>query len=225
MYDVDGTSRAGGTKEGSFRAIECFQQAAEQCSGDFRAYEGLATCYLMQATFGMRAPVDVYPLFLHAHNKAVEQGRLTPEMRSNRAHGLHMFEHRPYEAEAEFKAGAGEKPSHAQIHVRMALMYATLGQLARALEMVTLGYQADPLLPILPSTEAIVRMWRGEYDEAVVVGNKGIKLHPYLLISRAAYARALECSGRLEEALAQYSLAPSCRAICRGRACSKPPAW
>lgn len=194
------------TKEGSFRAIECFRQAAEQCPGDFRAYEGLSTCYLMQATFGMQPPVDVYPLFLQAHNKAVEQRTLTPEMRSNRAHGLHMFEHRPHEAEAEFKRALEEKPSHAQIHVRMALMYATLGQLHRALEMVTLGYQADPLFPILPSTEAIVRMWRGEYDQALVVGIKGIELHPYLLISRAAYARALECSGRLEEALAQYQL-------------------
>jgi tetratricopeptide (TPR) repeat protein len=160
----------------------------------------------MQATFGMCAPVDVYPLFLDAHRKAVEQGRLTPEMRCNRAHGLHMFEHRPHEAEAEFKRVLQEKPSHAHAHVRMALMYATLGQLDRALETVTQGYQVDPLFPILPSTEAIVRLWRGEYHQAVLVGSKGIELHPYLLISRAAYARALEFAGRLEEALAQYQL-------------------
>jgi len=62
------------------------------------------------------------------------------------------------------------------------------------------------LFPILSSTEAIVRLWRGEYDQAVLVGSKGIELHPYLLIGRAAYARALEFAGRLEEALAQYQI-------------------
>ena len=61
------------TKEGAERAIECFQQAATQCPGDFRAFEGLSTCYLMQATFGICAPVEVYPRFLEAHNRAVEQ--------------------------------------------------------------------------------------------------------------------------------------------------------
>src|SRR4030095_880998 len=31
------------TREGAERAIECFQQAAIQCPGDFRAFEGLST--------------------------------------------------------------------------------------------------------------------------------------------------------------------------------------
>ena len=194
------------TKEGAERAIECFQQATVQCPGDFRAFEGLSTCYLMQATFGICAPIDVYPRFLQAHDRAVEQGGLTPELRCNRAHGLHMFEHRPHEAEGEFQRALDEKPSFATVHVRMALMCATLGQLDRALEMVTRGYQADPLLPTLPPVEVNVRVWRREYDKAVVIGSKAIELHPYLQISRANYAQALEFSGRLQEALAQYQL-------------------
>jgi len=64
------------TKEGAERAIDCFHQAASQCPGDFRAFEGLSTCYLMQATFGICAPVEVYPRFIDAHNRAVEQGTL-----------------------------------------------------------------------------------------------------------------------------------------------------
>ena len=81
------------TKEGAERAIECFQQAAVQCPGDFRAFEGLSTCYLMQATFGICSPTEVYPRFLDAHTQAVAQGGLTPELRCNRAHGLHMDRH------------------------------------------------------------------------------------------------------------------------------------
>jgi DNA-binding winged helix-turn-helix (wHTH) protein len=194
------------TKEGAERAIDCFQHAAIQCPGDFRAFEGLSTCYLMQATFGICAPVEVYPRFLDAHNRAVEQGGLTPELRCNRAHGLHMFEHRAHEAEQEFQRALAEKPSFATVHVRMALMCATLGQLDRALELVTQGYQADPLLPTLPPAEVNVRVWRREYDKAIVIGSKAIELHPYLPISRANYAQALEFSGRLPDALEQYQL-------------------
>ena len=160
----------------------------------------------MQATFGICAPIEVYPRFLEAHNRAVEQGTLTPELRCNRAHGIHMFEHRPLEAEREFLKALEEKPAFATVHVRMALMCATLGQLDRALELVTQGYQADPLLPTLPPAEVNVRVWRREYDKAIVIGSKAIELHPYLQISRANYAQALEFSGRLQEALAQYQL-------------------
>ena len=38
------------------------------------------------------------------------------------------------------------------------------------------------------------------------MGSKAVELHPYLQISRANYAQALEFSGRLPEALAQYQL-------------------
>ena len=57
--------------------------------------------YLMLATFGMAPPLEVYPRFLEAHEGAVQSGGLTPELRCNRALGLHMFEHRPHAAEAE----------------------------------------------------------------------------------------------------------------------------
>jgi len=194
------------TKEGAERAIDCFQQAASHCPGDFRAFEGLSTCYLMQATFGIYAPIEVYPRFLEAHAQAVERGGLTPELRCNRAHGLHMFEHRLREAEDEFTRALAEKPSFATVHVRMALMCATLGQLDRALALVTQGYQADPLLPTLPPAEVNVRVWRREYGTAIEIGSKAVELHPYLSISRANYAQALEFSGRLDDALTQYQL-------------------
>jgi len=49
-------------------------------------------------------------------------------------------------------------------------------------------------------------MWRGELTEAIEEGGKAVELHPYLQISRANYAMALECAGRLDEALEQYQL-------------------
>jgi tetratricopeptide (TPR) repeat protein len=194
------------TREGAERAIECFQQAAAECAGDFRAFEGLSTCYLMLATFGMRPPSEVYQEFLAAHNQAVAVGGLRPELRCNRAHGLHLFERRLADADAEFQQTLREKPAFGTAFVRTALLYATLGRLEDALEMVERGYAVEPLLPTLPATSVNLRVWRGEFEMAIDLGRTAVELHPYLQISRANYAQALEFSGRLDEALAQYQL-------------------
>jgi DNA-binding winged helix-turn-helix (wHTH) protein len=194
------------TREGADRAIDCFKRAARECATDFRAWEGLSTCYLMLATFGMRAPRDVYPEFLAAHERAVDAGGLRPELRCNRAHGLHMFEHRLEEAEAEFAHTIKERPTYGTAYVRSALMYATLGRLDTALDTVHRGVEVEPLLATLPATMVLVRMWRGELTEAIDEGAKAVELHPYLQISRVNYAMALECAGRFEEALEQYQL-------------------
>lgn len=195
------------TREGAELAIECFQQAAAECSADFRAFEGLSTCYLMLATFGMRLPGEVYPGFLDAHERAVALGGLRAELRCNRGHGLHLFERRLAEAEAEFLVALEEKPSLGSTHVRMAMLYGTLGRLDEALEALAGGAKAEPLLPTLPATEVNVRIWRGEYEEAIALGRKAVELHPYLQICRVNYAQALEFWGRLDAALTQYRLA------------------
>jgi tetratricopeptide (TPR) repeat protein len=160
----------------------------------------------MLATFGMRAPRDVYSQFLEAHERAVEVGGLRPELRCNKAHGLHMFERRYDAAEAEFQAALREKPSYATALVRSALLYSTLGRLDEAMAVLDRAYQVEPLLPTLPATVVNVRIWRREFDEAVDVGRNAVELHPYLQISRVNYALALECSGDFDEALEQYQL-------------------
>ncbi len=195
------------TREGAELAIECFQQAAAECSEDFRAFEGLSTCYLMLATFGMRLPGEVYPGFLEAHGRAVALGGLRAELRCNRAHGLHLFERRLADAEAEFVTALDEKPTLGSTHVRAALLYATLGRLDAALDVLERGSKADPLLPTLPATEVHVRLWRREFDQAIALGKRAVELHPYLQIGRVNYAQALEFAGRLDAALAQYQLA------------------
>jgi tetratricopeptide (TPR) repeat protein len=85
-------------------------------------------------------------------------------------------------------------------------MYATLQQFDKALEALDRGAQVEPLLATLPATMVLVRIWRGELNEAIDEGRKAVELHPYLQISRANYAMALECAGRLDEALEQYQL-------------------
>jgi len=195
------------TREGGERAIACFQQAAEESPDDFRAFEGLSACYLMQATFGMRPPRETYPAFLEAHDRAVVLGGLRPEMRCNRAYGLHVFEGRIDEAEREFLQALREKPTFATAHVRLAMLYGAHRRFDEALQAIERGYQADPLLPTLSAIEVLVRVWRRDIDNGIAVGRKTIELHPYLQVARCSYADALLLAGRGDDALAQYQRA------------------
>jgi len=195
------------TREGFDRAIECFAQAAIETPSDCRSFVGLSESYLALATFGMRPPRDMYAHFLEAHTCAVELGGLTPELLCDRAHALHMFERRIAEAESEFLRTIEEDGGMSAAYMRLARLYAASGRGPDALELLQRCGTIDPLLPLLPATETLVRFWQRDYDAAVEAGARGVELHPYLQVVRANYAQALEFSGRLDGALAQYRAA------------------
>jgi tetratricopeptide (TPR) repeat protein len=149
----------------------------------------------------------MHKAFLEAHDRAVALSGPTPQLRCNRAHAIYLFERRCAEAEAEFLSIIAEQPTLASAYVRLSMVYSTLGRLDEGLEVVRRGYEADPLWPLLPVMETAIRFWRREYDEAIARGGTLVELHPYLQVGRVFYAQALEFSGRMDEALAQYRLA------------------
>jgi DNA-binding winged helix-turn-helix (wHTH) protein/Flp pilus assembly protein TadD len=195
------------TREGGERALACFQQAAEEAPDNYRAFEGLSACYLMLATFGIKPPRRMYAAFLEAHDRAVALGGMRPELRCNRAYGLHIFERRVEESEQEFLTTLREKPTLAHAHVRLAMLYGARQRFDEALDLIERGYQTDPLLPTLAAVEVLVRVWQRDYDNAIAVGRKTIELHPYLQVARCNYADALSLAGRDEDALGQYQRA------------------
>jgi tetratricopeptide (TPR) repeat protein len=195
------------TREGFEKALECFQQAARENDSDARAYEGIAISWLMPGTYGMRAPREIYPKYLVAYNRAVALGGLTSDLRGMHGHALHMFERKLPEAEAELLESLREKPKSATAYIRVAILYATMSRLDEALDVVNQAHNVDPLWPLWPATEVIIRFCRREFDEAARCVKKALELHPYLLLGRAFCAQALEYAGKTEEALAQYRFA------------------
>ena len=58
-------------------------------------------------------------------------------------------------------------------------MYATLQRSRQGARRARpMASQVEPLLPTLPATTALVRMWRGELTEAIDEGRKAVELHP-----------------------------------------------
>ena len=195
-----------GTREGFERALCYFRRASHE-SNDPRAFEGASQCYMMMGTFGMRPAQEMYQGFLEAHHRAVALSGLTPDLRTDRAQGLHIFEHKFAEAEAEFLQALREKPKWAPAHLGLSMLYAGTGRLDEALGQLEAVRAIDPLSVQLPASDVFVRFFRRELAEALAAAREALELHPYLPLGRALYAQALESSGDTEEALKQYRMA------------------
>jgi tetratricopeptide (TPR) repeat protein len=194
------------TREGLDKALDCFQRAALEDGSDFRAFHGISFCYLLLGTYGMRPPRAMREGFLESHCRAVELAGLTPELRADRAQALFVFERRFEEAEAELEQALRQPPKFANAYVRLAMLYATMGRLNDALDVVNEANAAYSLWPTMAPAEIFVLLCRGDFDAAVAAGRRAVELHPYLPLGRELYAQALECSGRVDEALEQYRL-------------------
>lgn len=195
------------TREGFEKALEAFEEAARENASDPRAYEGIAISWLMRATYGMRAPREVYPKYLANFQRAVALGGMTSDLRGMHGHALHMYERKLPEAEAELLESLHQKPKSANAHIRLAILYATMNRLDEAMDVVNQALALDPLWPVGPATEVIIRFCRREFDEAAHCVKKALELQPYLLLGRAFCAQALEYAGKIKEAMEQYRFA------------------
>ena len=195
------------TREGFQKALDCFQQAAIENPSDFRAFEGISLCYLLLGTYGMRLPREMYTGFLQAHRRAVDRCGLTPERRADRAHGLHLFEHKLAEAETELLQAQAESPDSPEVYVRLTMLYISQGRLDDALNILLRARATHSLWPTVPANEILVRFFRREFESAVACGRRALELHPYLYLGHLFYGEALEYSGKVSQALEHYRLA------------------
>ncbi len=195
------------TREGFEKAIDCFQRAALRDNTDSRPLEAMCRTYLALGTCGMRPPREMYRAFLAVHRQAVALSGLTPELRLDRGHGLHIFERRTVEAESDMLRARLTGARRAAADICLTMLYASLGRLDEALDAVAEAKGADALWPMVMPTEINLYICRREFDRAVACGQQALELHPYLAFARLFYAQALEFSGSVDEALTQYRLA------------------
>ena len=191
-------------REGLEKALLYFRQASEQDSSDARALAGMAAAYLTLGTFGMRSAPEMYRGFLEAHARAVAVGGPTPELQSELAHALHVFERRIAEARELLTQAHRERPGAGLVSLRLAMLLATSGQFDEALVALDQAEAAEPLHPTFRPARVFILLCRGEHHAAVRVATEAVDLHPLMPLGRALYADALALAGNREEALKQY---------------------
>ena len=195
------------TREGLEKALECFGEAVELDSSDSRGYEGMSVCYLSLGTYGMRPAREMYAGFLKAHQRAVELCGITPELRGELGHALHVFERNFPAAERELLQALREKPSWGGIYVRLAMLYITEGRFTEALDIIARSRSIDSLNHVIPPAEIFLWLCQRNAPAALAAGKRAVELHPYQPLGRGLFAQALEAAGQLEEARKQNQLA------------------
>jgi tetratricopeptide (TPR) repeat protein len=154
----------------------------------------------------MGAPRQLYPLFMDAYSRATALTEGTPELRSHRAHALHMFERKFALAESQLLQVEREKPTLTRVYQLLAMLYVSTGRFDDAIASLDRGYKVDPLWPVFPAVELSVRFFARDFEAAIACGRKSVELHPYVQVGRFFYALSLEYSGRVEEALREYRM-------------------
>lgn len=197
------------TRVGFENGLQCFQEAAQDHSADFRAFQAMSSAYILLGAFLIGPPRENYKGFLRAHDRAVALCGPTPELRLDRAYSRYVFELKVAEAEAELVSLERETPGMTDLYVRLSLVQAARGRLDDALVSIRQAQAGDALSVPLAFVWTILRLFRREFEEAVASGKNTVDLHPSSQVGRADYAAALEFTGRLKEALAQYKLASS----------------
>ena len=194
------------TRDGFEKALDCFREAAGASSADFRAFQGMSSCYLMLGSLGLRPPRETYAKFREAQREAVALRGLTPGLRADNACALHLFERQFSEAERELLAVAKESPDFAPVFTHLVMLYLTNKRFEEAERALARAYAADPLWPLPAGIEIFLRICKREFELAAECGEKAVELHPYVPIGRFFYAYALQCSGKLCDAIEQFRL-------------------
>lgn len=187
-------------------ALQCFEEAAHLDSADFRAWEGISSTYLMLASFVMRAPSELGRPFWEAHERAVALCGETWELRLNAAYAQLVFNHDLAAAERELVQLQRERPNSAHVYIRLAMVYLAGQRLDEAGALLPPALAADELLPPLAFIGCLLRLYRREFDAAIVWQENKLDLHPSSQVGRSHYAEALEFTGRIEEARTQYEM-------------------
>lgn len=195
------------TREGFQEALSCFEQTAAGGNGGAQAHQGAASCYLLLAALGMRAPTDMRPGFEAAYRRAVALGGETSELRCDAAHALHVFEGRYAEAECAFLEVKRDTPFLPPLYGRLAMLYYAWGRLDDAMAALREGAAIDPLMPELAALEIYVWLARRQFDVAEACGRRAVALHPHLQMAHSLHAQALEHLGRFTDAMAAYRVA------------------
>ena len=194
------------TSDGIRQGLDCFTEAAAQAPFDHRSFEGQCACHLSLVSLGLADGVTAWRHFRTAHARAVALVGPAP-LRADYAYALFLCRREIETAEVELRQALADAPEQPVTCVRLMAVEVARGNLDSALVWATRARAAGPLLPATGAAVIAAHVWRQEFAIAVALGRDAVRLHPHFFPLRAFYGMALQCSGRLTEALDQYRIA------------------
>ena len=191
------------------KAIDYFNQAISMDPQYAAAYAGLSDCYRVlffwRPNPASRERLDYMQKARAAAEKALKIDDTLGEAHESLASILFLTEFNIADAKREFERALELNPNYVTAHMWFgATVLPALGQMDRALAEMRRAVGLDPFSPFVNSALGYLYLVLRRYPEAIAQERKTIELNPDYYLSHQDLAQALELSGRIDEAIAEY---------------------
>jgi TolB-like protein len=188
---------------GYAKAVEHFEQASEKDLEFALPYVGLADCFLASAWYGSMNPQEAITRIKPLLDKALQIDEELAEAHASMGFLQGAFLWNWARAEAAFQRSFELNPNYAA--ARFWYVCHSLGPRGRFEDGTREAERAqnlEPLIPIYYGGATLLLLWQRQYDQALVLVQKGLELEPDLAPGLCLLAW-IQCEeGRYEEAVA-----------------------
>jgi len=192
------------TKEGFLKSIDYFNQAIHEDQQYSLAYAGMADSYTLLCGYHILSPEASISKAKMAAEKAMQLNPTLAEAYEATGHIEFLAGFNWQKAEDNYKKAIQLNPGFATAHQRYALMLATQGKYAEAIEEIKKAQELDPLSKIINTDAGLIHLLMGNANKAIDKCKEVLDIDPVFSVALFVQGLAYEQIGQTEFAIANF---------------------
>ena len=182
-------------------AMTFFQQAVERDPTFARPYAGLADCFVMLAFMHALPPREILPKVKAAANRAIELDPALADPHATLGYAAGLFDWDMDVAQRELEEAMRLNPNYPWAPHWLGILMCGRGHVQRALELIDMSKDLDPLSPIINVGAGIPLHIARRYDEAIQCYRAVLEMDPSLAPGHYYLGMSLQMRGDGDEAI------------------------
>lgn len=183
------------------QAMTLFQQAVERDPLFPLPYAGLADCFVMLGFMQALPPREILPKVKAAARKAIELDPLLADPHATLGYAAGLFEWDHETAQHELEEAMRLNPNYPWAPHWLGILMCSRGHVTRALELIEMSKDLDPLSPIINVGAGIPLHVSRQYDAAIRCYRDVLETDPTLAPGHYYLAMSLEMRGDYDDAI------------------------
>jgi len=192
------------TREGFLKSIDYFNQSIQEDPQYSLAYAGMADSYTLLCGYHILSPEASISKAKSAAEKAMQLNPTLAEAFEATGHIEFLADVNWQKAEDNYKQAIQLNPSFATARQRYALMLATQGRFAEAIEEIKKAQELDPLSKIINTDVGLVHLLMGNADKAIDKCKEVLEIDSVFSVALFVQGLAYEQSGKTESAITNF---------------------
>ena len=184
-----------------------FQQAVERDPSFALPWAGLADCFVMLGFMQALPPKEILPKVKAAARRAIELDPLLADPHATLGYATGLFEWDFETAQRELEEAMRLNPNYPWAPHWLGILMCSRGHVRRALELIEMSKELDPLSPIINVGAGIPLHVAGRYDEAVSCYRAVLETDPALAPGHYYLGMTLEMRGDCDDAVREIERA------------------